>query len=168
MNFLNETWLKFKGTVRGFDTPRQLAMGVAFGMMIGLIPKDSLLPYAIGLIALLSHSNLLCVGISGFVFTKLSPSLDIASHPLGTWVLNLELLEPGLSWLYSWPVLPWMRLENTVVTGSFALGLLLSIPVFVISNLFFHRFGSTVFNYLAQTRVVCWLVGHSPHHLQKS
>lgn len=168
MNFFNVTWLKFKGTVRGFDSPRQLALGIALGMLIGLIPKDSLLPYAIGLIAILSHSNLLCLGISAFVFTKLGPLLDGLSHPLGAWALNLSAIEPSLNWLYQWPLLPWMRLENTVVTGSFIVGLLSFIPVYLVSELFFRRLGSKTYNLLIQTRAVRWLVGQPAHHLQES
>lgn len=168
MNVVNESWTKFKGTVQGFDSARQLAAGVALGMMIGLIPKDSLLPYAIALIALLSHANLLCVGVSAFVFTKLSPSLDIASHPLGSWLLNLNALESSLNWIHQWPIVPWLRLDNTVVTGSFLMGILLTIPVYAISHLLFKRFGSTVFSYLIRTRVARWFVGQPSHHLQKS
>ena len=67
MDAIQQSWSSFKGTVRGFDTPHQLGLGLAFGIAVGLIPKDSLLPYAIGFIAILSTANLLCFGIGVIV-----------------------------------------------------------------------------------------------------
>jgi uncharacterized protein (TIGR03546 family) len=169
MIFLNKAWISLKGTVKGFDSPRQLAMGVAFGMMIGLIPKDSLLPYLIALFALLTPSNLACLGISGFAFHILSPKLDPVFHQVGNWFLTLDALTPYWQSIFEYSIFSWMRIENTVVTGAFLIGLAAFGPVFLISKFAFAKFGSKAHQFLAQTRLARWLVGNNQApHLQKS
>ena len=168
MKFLNTTWTSFRSTVKGFDTPHQLALGVALGMVIGMIPKDSILPYAIGLIALLTTANILSMAVSAHVFSGISPLLDPISHPIGEKILTFEPLQPTLTMLFQIPVVPWTRFENTVVTGSLFLGLLLTIPIYFIAIYCFKKFGSTIYFYFSRTRAARWLVGHSPSQLQES
>jgi uncharacterized protein (TIGR03546 family) len=83
-------------------------------------------------------------------------------------VLTFDPLETTWSAFYQLPIVPWTRLENTVVMGSLCLGLLLAIPIYSISFYCFAKFGSTIYSYLAKTRVVRWLVGNHATHLQKS
>ena len=168
MNFLNEIWNSFKRTVKGFDTPRQLALGVTFGMLIGLVPKDSLFPYALGVIALLSTGNLFCLAISAYAYSWLSPFLDPVSHRIGAWTLTFDPFEATWSALYQLPIVPWTRFDNTVVTGSLLLGLLLTVPVYAISFQCFEKFGSPIFSYVSNSRVAKWLIGSPEPTLQKS
>jgi uncharacterized protein (TIGR03546 family) len=168
MKFLKSAWNSFRSTVKGFDTPRQLALGIVLGMIIGLIPKDSLLPYAIGVFALLTSANILCIAVGAIIFTWISPMLDSVSHQIGVWVLTFEPLESTWSTLFQLPVVPWIRFENTVVMGSLCLGLLLAIPIYFISYYCFAQFGSAIYQYFSKTRVAGWLVGNTATHLQKS
>jgi uncharacterized protein (TIGR03546 family) len=168
MNALNTIWSSFKGTIRGFDTSRQLALGVALGLLIGLLPKDSLLPYLIGLIAILSRANLLSLGVSGLCFSFLSPVLDPASHQLGHWLLTFSPLQSTWGWLYQLPVVPWTRFDNTVVTGSLLMGLMLCLPAYLLSFQFFERFGATLAKILMNSRLVTWLIGSPEPNPQKS
>lgn len=169
MIFLNKAWISLKGTVKGFDTPRQLAMGVAFGMMIGLIPKDSLLPYLIALVALLTPSNLACLGISAFVFHTFGPKLDPVLQQIGNWFLTLDALTPYWQLISEYSIFNWLRIENTVVTGALLLGLSAFWPVFLISKFAFAKFGARAHQFLSQTRLARWLVGNNQTpNLQKS
>jgi uncharacterized protein (TIGR03546 family) len=169
MIFLNKAWISLKGTVKGFDSPRQLAMGVAFGMMIGLIPKDSLLPYMLTLIALLTPSNLACLGITGFAFHALGPKLDPVLQQIGNWFLSLDVLTPYWQQIFDYSISSWMRIENTVVMGAFLLGLAAFGPFFLISKFAFAKFGAKAHQFLAQTRLARWLVGsNQTPNLQKS
>ncbi|MFT5299279.1 MAG: hypothetical protein ACI87E_002688 [Mariniblastus sp.] len=168
MNFLNSAWTSFKGTIRGFDSPKQLALGVAFGMMLGLIPKDSLIPYAIGLIAILSSANLICVILAAFVCGWLSPMLDPVTHPIGLWILTFDPLESTWVAISSIPILSWTRFENTVVSGTTLLGLICALPTYMISRYCFQKFGASLFVILSNTRIARWFVGTSESQLQKS
>jgi uncharacterized protein (TIGR03546 family) len=130
MNAFLESWNSFKGTVRGFDTPHQLGLGMTFGVIVGLLPKDSLLPYAIGMIAILTTANLLCFGIGVVLAAIASPNFDGLSHPIGQWFLTFDPIESSLAVLYNLPVLPWTRFNNTVVMGSLILGIAIAPVVY--------------------------------------
>lgn len=146
-------WSKFRSTIRGFDSSRQLALGVALGMVVGLVPKESLIPYALGCLLLLSTANLVTSAVSIFCFSWLGSLFDPISDRLGNYVLTFDLFEPTLAKLNELPIVPWTRFENTVVTGSLILGLILAIPVYRISYSLFERYGTPVANYFTRSRV---------------
>jgi len=89
---MKDIWKIFKSSLRGFDSPSQLALGVAFGLVIGLLPKDSLLPYMIGVVALLTNANLATLIVSGLVFSWAGLFLDPITHKTGLWVLTSDSL----------------------------------------------------------------------------
>ena len=146
MDAIQQSWTSFKGTVRGFDTPHQLGLGLAFGIAVGLIPKDSLLPYAIGVIAILSTANLLCFGIGVVVAHVVSPALDHLTHVIGSWFLTFSPLEPIWATLSEFPLVAWTRFNNSVVMGTLILGILLAVPIYtmtrMVSRSIRHRFVS--------------------------
>ena len=162
MNYLSEAWRSFKGTVKGFDSPNQLALGVVFGMLIGLIPKDSLLPYFFVVLALLTNANLVSIICSAITFSLISPLLDRLSDPIGTWALTYEPFEATWAWLIQLPIVPWTRFDNTVVAGSMLLGIGLAIPVYTLSLLVFRKFGKKIASIVSQNSFVRWIVGESP------
>ena len=135
MDSIQQSWTRFKGTVSGFDTPHQLGLGMAFGVAVGLIPKDSLLPYAIGVIAILSTANLLCFTIGLVVAHVISPFMDHLTHAIGSWSLTFNPLEPLWATLIELPVMPWTKFNNTVVMGTLVLGILLAIPVYTLTRM---------------------------------
>lgn len=155
-------WQMFRGTIRGFDTSKQLAMGVTLGMFIGMIPKDSLLSYSFGCLLLLSTANLLTGSISAFCFTWIAALFDPLSHRLGAMVLTFDMFEPTFSWLGSQPVIPWTRFENTVVTGSLVLALLLAIPVYRVSLFGMDRYGKLFSDTITQSRLGRWILAIPP------
>ncbi len=135
MDAIQQSWTSFKGTVRGFDTPHQLGLGLAFGVAVGLIPKDSLLPYAIGVIAILSTANLLCFGIGVVVAHVASPTLDHLTHEIGSWFLTFRPLEPIWATLSEFPLVAWTRFNNSVVMGTLILGILLAVPIYTMTRM---------------------------------
>ena len=135
MDAIQQSWSSFKGTVRGFDTPHQLGLGLAFGIAVGLIPKDSLLPYAIGFIAILSTANLLCFGIGVIVAHVVSPALDHLTHVIGSWFLTFSPLEPIWAPLSEFPLVAWTRFNNSVVMGTLILGILFAVPIYTMTRM---------------------------------
>ena len=159
MNFLAELWQAFLASIKGFDSPGQLALGVSLGLVVGLLPKDSLLPYVIGAIALLTHANLLTLIASTLFFSWIGPAADPLTHRIGGWLLTIDSLESVWAWLYQIPLMPWTRFENTVVMGSLTLGVLSSFPVYSLSKQFFGTYGESFFSLLFRNRISRWLVG---------
>lgn len=157
MSFLDKLWEVFRGSVRGVDTSKQLALGVMLGMVVGLLPKDSLLPYFFVVVTVLSNANLLTALISGVVFSWISPHLDSVTHPIGLWVLTFDPLESFWIQLVELPWVAWLRIENTVVTGSLTLALLLCLPMHAISHQLFDRFGSAIYQRWSNSWIASWL-----------
>ncbi len=168
MNFFAELWQAFLASVKGFDSPKQLALGVSIGLVFGLLPKDSLLPYVIAVIGLLTNANLLTLILSGIFFSWIGPVADPLTHQIGGWLLTFDPLESVWAWLYQIPLMPWTRFENTVVMGNLVLGLLSSVPIYALSKQFFEAYGETIFRIVFQNRLSRWLVGSPSTNLQNS
>lgn len=147
--------------ISAINSPHQLALGVAFGVVIGIMPKDSAIPWLIGLAFLLSRGNLLCGIVAAIGMSIVSPSLDLFSNRMGESVLKIGFLQ---STFVSWMDIPWIawtRFNNTVVAGSFAIGLLSSLPVYLLSQVFFRVWGIAMIERVMGTRVVQFLFGEA-------
>ena len=159
--------LLMRGSLRGVDSSRQLAGGVALGMLIGLTPKISLLIVCFGLLLVLSKANLITGILSALFFTWVSPLLDPISHSLGVMLLTHESLQPFFCDILQTPLVAWTRIENTVVTGSVILGLLSILPVYHVSYRLFARYRDSMVEAITQNRIAKWILG-PPAELQES
>lgn len=156
-----------RGSIRGVDSSRQLAAGVALGMLIGLTPKISLLVIVFGILLILSKANLITGILSALVFTWIGPLLDPISHSLGVMLLTHESLQPFFCDIFQSPLVAWTRIENTVVTGSIIIGLLSILPVYHVSYRLFARHRDSMVEALTQNRIAKWILG-PPAELQES
>lgn len=159
MTRANDLWKRFRGTIRGVDSSNQLAWGVVLGMMIGLLPKDSLLPYAMGILLLLSRANLLTALLAVLLFSWISPLVDPLSHLIGIRLLTIDVIESSLATVMASPGVAWTRLDNSVVVGHWVIGLVLTYPVYRSSFRFFEVFGSRIAKVLRNTRIARWFIG---------
>lgn len=158
-NPFSNLWPKFRSTIRGVDSSRKLAGGVGLGMMIGLVPKDSLFAWLLILVLLVSNANLLSAACSAILFSWFSPLLDPVFHLIGDKILNISSFEPTFAWLIGLPIVPWTRFDNTVVTGSVVVGIVALVPTLKISERIFDVYGTRIANTVRSTRLVCWLLG---------
>lgn len=152
-DFILKIWSTFRGSVRRFDSSRQLALGIMFGMCTGMIPKDSLLPYGFLILLMLTTANLTCAIISGFAFTAFTWIATPITDRVGHWVLSLTSLEPLWARIYEMPLIGWTRFENTVVMGSLVLAMAMAIPVYHISFYFFELYGKSFYRRVANTQL---------------
>lgn len=112
------------------DSPEQIALGFAFGMLIGLVPKDNLIAGCLGVLLFSTRANLGAAALSGFLFTWVGVLADPISHRIGLGLLEWSPLRSTWTWLYNLPVLRWTAFNNTVVLGSLILGMAFFYPVF--------------------------------------
>lgn len=141
------------------NSPHELALGVAAGAIIGLMPKDSAIPWVLGLLLLLSRGNLLCGIVALFSVSLISPALDSITDRMGASLLSLEFMQSQYA---AWMELPWMawtRFNNTVVAGSLFLGGLAALPVYLLSQVFFRVWGIDWIEQIMATRVVRFVFG---------
>lgn len=112
----------------------QFALGISLGLMIGTIPKDSLLPWALGLFTLLLPVNLGATLIAIAIGSLLSVCMDAFAHSIGQIVLSNTTALSYLVRGFELPLFAWTRLNNTVVMGLTTIGVLSAIPAYLIAH----------------------------------
>ena len=119
------------------SSPRQLALGMAFGVAIGLVPKGNLVAVVLTTLMFATRVNLGMGMATALIVSLISPYLDSVTHGIGLRVLSIESVQSQLAQWYEKPLVPWTSLNNTVVMGSFLLGIALFYPVYHVSESMF-------------------------------
>ncbi len=126
------------------STPGQLALGFALGVLIGLVPKDNLTAIVLGIILAASRANLGIGAATIVAFSFASPWIDPMSHQIGTYLLSHPFLLDTWATLYNTPVMPWTAFNNSVVLGSFVIGVALVYPLYRLSRPVFKLYSEKV------------------------
>src|SRR6188508_3330755 len=101
------------------DSPRQLAFGVALGLVLGLTPKGNLLAVCLAMLLLTLRVNVQAGMLSALGSSFLAAWFDPVSHRIGEFLLNAPALRNVWTKLYNTPFVPWTDFNNTIVLGSF-------------------------------------------------
>ncbi|MFH1283736.1 MAG: TIGR03546 family protein [bacterium] len=130
-------WLKqlkkFIKVLNSNASPSQIAMGIALGSIIGFMPFLSLLSITLFFIILMLNVNLSAVFLAIALFGIISFPFDPLADKMGYFLLaQIDFLTPFWTSLYNLPIVPFTRFNNTVVLGSFVIGLILLIPVYFV------------------------------------
>lgn len=158
IRFLSES----RKTLLSRESAQRLAAGATLGMIMGLVPKDSLFVWMVGLLLVVTTANLVSATVSCLVFSWVGLLLDPFAHRLGAIVLTADALEPLFVWLSDLPVVPWTRFNNTVVLGSLLSGLALAIPFYLATCPLFQTVGGAIHERVQTTRLYRWLIGGTP------
>ncbi len=126
--------------IAGRKHPHQLAWALAFGVLLGIVPHGNLLALAILLAVLSLRINHAMAAISAIGATFLATRLDPFSDQVGHYVLSHEKLGPLMADAWQYPLVPWTDLNNTIVMGSFLIGVGALIPIFMITYPLFRVF----------------------------
>ena len=126
------------------SAPSQLSMGLAAGILVGLVPKGNLLAIMLGMMLAATRVNLGTAATAIICCSLASPLFDPVSHLLGSWLLNQPSLCVFWTWLYNQPVVPWTAFNNSVVLGSFVTGLLFLYPAHRLSQPLFEKYSEVV------------------------
>lgn len=118
--------------LRSNQTPAQIAGGFVLGMLLGITPFWSLVNVLLLFILIIVNVNLSAAILGYAVFSAVVYLADPLFHSLGFWLLvDVNALHPFWTALYHAPVLPYTRFNNTVYLGSFLIGLLFSVPLYI-------------------------------------
>ena len=132
-----------KAAIAGRKHPHQLAGGVAFGFLLGVVPHGNLLAVAILLVVLTLRINHAMAGITAIGITYVATKLDPYSHRVGDYILSNENWSEQLTAAWQLPLIPWTDLNNTVVMGSFVIGLVALLPIFMLTYPVFNLFAAS-------------------------
>jgi uncharacterized protein (TIGR03546 family) len=128
-------------------------------MLIGLVPKGNL-------IALLLITLLFAIQVNrgsglaaAFLFSWVGVLLDPLSHRVGWAILHIGALEPLFAWLSDVPIVPWTSFNNTVVMGSFVIGVFLFYPIYRVSQTAFTILAPLAAEQLNKYRIYHILTG---------
>ena len=112
--------------------PHQVAWGIATGAMLGLMPHGNLLAVAVLAVWLALRINHAAMGLVALGVTMIADRADPATHRVGTWLLDQSIVHDAVVTAWQYPLVPWTDINNTIVLGSFALGLAGLVPIFSI------------------------------------
>jgi len=119
--------------------PSAIAFASAFGLAIGLIPKDNLfVVILVAAMCFLRMNYLLACSLIAIV-SYAAFWTDGVTNPFGQWLLEHASLQAFWNTIASWPVLPWFRWNNSVVLGGLAVGMASLAPVYIASLILIHR-----------------------------
>jgi uncharacterized protein (TIGR03546 family) len=117
--------------------PSAIALALAFGISIGLMPKDNLMVFSLVAAACFLRMNYLLAITIGLVLSfgiplrGGAPWTDGLTHEIGKRMLESPLLQSVWLKLAHMPILPWLRWNNSVVLGSVGFGLASYIPLYL-------------------------------------
>lgn len=141
------------------ESPRQIAIGIALGVVIGLVPKGNLLAIALMVLLCSLRVNRTAGLLTACVFSWISVMADSFTHKLGAKILATESLQPVYAWVYELPLGPWIGINNTVVVGSLAMGLYVAYPSYLLAKLLLDRYHAPIAAWIRRTRIARWLLG---------
>lgn len=112
------------------NRPRQIAWAIVWGCVCGLLPKSSLLfPLALMVSALLPL-HLVAAMVCMLITSCFSPLLHPMLGNLGHWLFGSLGFIQVVQKLESYPLVPWMKLHNTVVMGALFLAFVAFMPAY--------------------------------------
>ena len=127
----------------GGNAPGQLAVGFTIGMMIGLVPKSNLIALSLCMLLFSLRCNKGIGLVAAVAFSFVGGWTDPFAHRLGLAVLNMKPLQASYASVFNLPLAPWFGFDNTVVAGSFLIGIYLAYPVYWFSRLLFSALQRT-------------------------
>ncbi len=131
--WLIKQFLNIKQVLAGRSHPHQMAWGLALGLLLGLIPHGNLLTVALVTLVLCLNVNHAMVTLVGIAATFMATRLDPYSHQVGQFVLLHPSLAEPLANAWQLPLAAWTDLNNTIVMGSFLIGVAALLPVYAFS-----------------------------------
>lgn len=144
MYFLIRPFRMMLKAVLGEAKAGQLALGFAFGLWIGMVPKGNLTAVFLGVVMATTRANLGIATATILITSLASMGLDPVFDSVGSFLLSLPSLQRFWTQLYNMPVAPWTGFNNSIVLGSFLVGLLLVFPSYHYSKPWLKKYSEVV------------------------
>ena len=110
--------------------PRAVALGVALGLAVGVVPKGNLLAASLGVLMCSLRLSLVASIATAVLVSQFAYRADPLFDAVGGAALERDAMRPAWTWLAARPYADWLQFNNTVVCGSFLLGAASIYPVY--------------------------------------
>lgn len=141
-------------------SPSQIAGGIIFGMLLGLMPFGTALSFLVILLIVVINVNLAVTMASTAVFSMLAFFLDPAFHAFGSFLLtDVDLFYGLFTWMYNSDILILSRFNNTIILGSFVSGVLLMPMLFFPAKKGVIKYRTTVLAFFEKLKIVKMIKG---------
>ncbi len=142
------------GSLNANRKPFEVAGGMAFGLLLAMLPAGNLLWIALFVLTLFLKINLAILFLFLAIFSLVVPFADPLFHRLGIVILTHPDLYDLFTSLYNVALVPFTRFNDSVVMGSFISGILLFIPALFLFRFLVIRYRTTWQPKLAENKLV--------------
>ncbi len=150
-----ELLAKLFKVLRSGESPAQISAGFILGMIPGLTPLWNLHNLVVLILLIVLRVNFSAAIFSFLLFSAFAYILDPLFHSLGYYLLvEITGLKDIWTALFNAPVLGLSNLNNTVVMGSFAVSLILMIPMYFLMKIFIIQYRTKIDARLQKLKIV--------------
>ena len=133
----------FKALNSNYD-PGDIAHAVSCGLLLAFLPRNNLMWPLLFFILCFIRMNKGTFFISLIIFSFIVPRFDAVSDSLGYRVLTLSFMQGTYEMLYQIPFVGWTKFNNSMVAGSFLMGLICYIPVYVLTRIIIRFYSEKI------------------------
>jgi uncharacterized protein (TIGR03546 family) len=126
---MSETMIGLLHKSSSHNRPSQIAWAVVWGCVCGLMPKTSLMFPICLLASFVLPIHFVAACVCTIATSCLTPILHPILGNLGHWVFQSERVLQLVHRIDNIPLVPWLKLHNTVVIGATAVCLCLAFPL---------------------------------------
>jgi uncharacterized protein (TIGR03546 family) len=130
----------------------QIAAGISLGLILGFAPFLSLQTLLVILIILIFRVQAGAAFGSAFFFAFIAWIVDPLADVMGRHILENMTLRPLFATLYNMPIVPLTRFNDSIVMGSLAISIVLSVPGFYFFRWAIRRYRNLFLSRIRTTR----------------
>ncbi len=131
----------------------QIALGLAFGVIIGFSPILSIQALLVIMICLFFRVQLGAAMLSAFFFKFIAYLADPISNEIGKAVLEKPELKPVWVTMYNLPLVPMTQFNNSIVMGSGIIALIAVAPLFFLFKTFVIKYRLHIVARFRETKI---------------
>ena len=120
--------------------PGDIAHAVALGLFLAILPKNNLTFTFLFFLSIFIRINKGAFFISFILFGFVTPFMDVLINNIGFWAVQLSFLRPIFVTLENIPFVALFKLSNTMVLGGIIWGLILYIPVYILTRIIVAKY----------------------------
>lgn len=140
------------------QNPIGVALGISFGVFLGIMPSDNLLWFIVLILTFFIDLNMAIQFVFLGIFKLFNFVFDNLIHNIGYFILTQEKLSPFFTELANTPVIPLTRFNNSMVMGGFVFGLILFVPLTIILVLLIKYYRNTLREKIVNSKIVKWFM----------